>query len=361
MEEWGGGVGIKRLLIIFCFFIFVTLANIFPSGYIDNYLTFGSVLGDQNTENIHSFRNAPLSYTLKGGTYNTLRYSLDFLSFDGISPSIKVVPELQQLLRSIPVKALATLGINLENPIAINFFPFENYRLMSASEARSYWGIFGFCLIWVSVIRFLFQPKQSPEKFFMALAALLFLVSISFSGPYDSSRGRYFSICGIFAVPLTGMWINVKTKISKIYLMAVILIGGISSVSAVVLKTMPFSSNYPDKVTTNILSLDRIGQLTYNNFDYYRPIVEFEKHVPVTAKVAVFLYPNTFEYPLYGEKISREIFSINSFYKGILPIPENAQYLMYAKGYPCPLPNDIHLGKDWFLRKLNDDNRECSP
>ncbi len=208
---------------------------------------------------------------------------------------------------------------------------------------------------------FLFRAKQSPDRFFMALAAIIFLIAFSFSGPYDSSRGRYFSTCGIFVVPLTGMWVNVKHRFGKIYLIAVVSLGCLSSISVVMLKTMPVSSNYPDKVTKNILLLDRIGQLTYNNFSYYQPTIEFEKQVPANTKVATFLYPNTFEYPLYGETFSRELFSINSFYQGILPIPKDAQYLLYAKGYPCPLTDDIHLGKDWFLRKLNDDNRDCSP
>jgi hypothetical protein len=357
----GGFSGLKNFLIFQAFFIIASFIVVLPSGYIDNYFAFGNVLSDQNAENIHTFSGVSPKNILKGGSYNILRYSMDFLSFDGFPPSAKIVSISQHILRFVPIKTLALLGINLEDPIAINFFPFENNRIMSASEVRSYWGIFGFCFVWISVIWFLFRLKQSPDRFFMALAAIIFLIALSFSGPYDSSRGRYFSICGIFAVPLTGIWINTKHRIGKIYLIMVVLLGGISSISAVVLKTTPLSSNYPDKVNKNILSLDRIGQLTYNNFSYYRPMVEFEKHVPANAKVAIYLFPNTFEYPLYGEKISREIDSINSFYQGVLPIPESAQYLLYNKGYPCPLLDDIHLGKDWFLRKLDNDNRDCHP
>jgi hypothetical protein len=151
-----------------------------------------------------------------------------------------------------------------------------------------------------------------------------------------------------------------KQRIVQIYMIAVILIGGVSAVSAVVLKTTNFSSSYPDRVESNILFLDRIGQLTYNNFRYYRPMVNFDNRVPKDAVVAVYFFPNTFEYPLYGKYLTRRIIPINSFYKGMQPIPEEAQYLLYAKGYPCALPDDIHLGADWFLRKLNEDNRGCS-
>ena len=81
--------------------------------------------------------------------------------------------------------------------------------------------------------------------------------------------------------------------------------------------------------------------------------------VPADANVAVFLYPNTFEYPLFGKYLTRKIVSINSFYKGLLPIPTDSQYLLYAKGYPCALPEDVHLGADWYLRSLSNDNRGC--
>ena len=170
----------------------------------------------------------------------------------------------------------------------------------------------------------------------------------------------------MFAAPLTAAWLNHKQRFVQIYMIAVILIGGVSAVSAVVLKTTNFSSNYPDRiegypdpVKSNILFLDRTGQLTYNNFGYYRPMVRFEYRVPKDAVVAVYFFANTFEYPLYGRYLTRRIIPINSFYKGMQPIPEEAQYLLYANGYPCALPNDIYLGADWFLRKLNEDNREC--
>ena len=328
-----------------------------PSGYIENYRVFGSFLGDREVREVHSFIDKPLDYVIKGSTYNLLRYGMNFLSLDGLPPN-QLVLKGQEALRFVPLKMVSWVGIDLEDSVAINYFSYVNNPAPYSVET-SYWGILGFGMVWISVIWSLFTSRKHPDRFVMALAAIVFLFGLAFSGPYDSSRGRYFSICAVFAAPLVAMWLSNKRRIVQIYMMAVILIGGVSAVSAVVLKTTNFSSSYPDLVETNILFLDRIGQLTYNNFKYYRPVVRFEDRVPKDAVVAVYFFPNTFEYPLYGRYLTRRIIPINSFYNGKQPIPEEAQYLLYAKGYPCALPDDNYLGADWFLRKLNEDNREC--
>jgi hypothetical protein len=164
----------------------------------------------------------------------------------------------------------------------------------------------------------------------------------------------------MFVSPVAGVCLTINYRAFRMYLVAVILVGCISGISAGVLKTTRFSATYPEKLpSVSIFSMNRIQQLTFNNPKYYQPLRMFEFIVPSDAKVAVFLYPNTFEYPLYGKNLSRVIMPINSFYRGIQPIPADAQFLLYAKGYPCALPEDIHLGADWFLRKLSRDNHEC--
>jgi len=351
------GKWIQNLLVFVVAILISSIVFAVPSGYIENYHVFGSFLGDREVSDVHSFINKPLDYMIKGGVYNLFRYGLNFLSLDGLPPSQPYL-KVQEVLRFVPLKMISWAGIDLEDLVAISYFPYENNRAPSFTGS-GYWGILGFGMIWISVACSLFTPYKNPDRFIMALAAVVFLFGLAFSGPYDSSRGRYFSVCAVFAAPLVAKWLNNKRRIVQIYMMAVILIGGVSAVSAVVLKTTTFSSNYPDLVESNILFLDRIGQLTYNNFRYYRPMVRFEERVPKDAVVAVYFFPNTFEYPLYGRYLTRRILPINSFYKGMQQIPEEAQYLLYAKGYPCALPDDGYLGADWFLRNLNEDNREC--
>lgn len=358
--KWIQNLFVFQSAILIAVFVFAV-----PSGYIENYRVFGSFLGDREVNEVHSFVGKPLKYVFKGGVYNLFRYGLNFLSLDGLPP-IQPVLKVQAALRFVPTKIVSWVGIDLEDSVAINYFPYKNNHAPSFNET-GYWGILGFGMVWISVAWGLFALRKKTDRFVMALAAVVFLLGLAFSGPYDVSRGRYFSICAVFAAPLTAMWLNNERRFVQIYMIAVILIGGISAVSAVVLKTTSFSSNYPgriesypDPVESNILFLDRIGQLTYNDFSYYRPMVRFEHRVPEDAVVAVYFFPNTFEYPLYGRYLTRRIMPINSFYKGVQPIPEEAQYLLYANGYPCAHPNDIYLGEGWFLRKLDEGNRECS-
>lgn len=345
---------IKNLMVFQAAVMATILVFAVPSGYVENYRVFGSFLGDREVREVHSFIDKPLDYTIKGSVYNLLRYGLNFISLDGLPP-VEPVLKMQEALHFMPLKLLALTNINLENPIAITYFPYVNERPPSFTES-GYWGILGFGMLWLSVAWSLLSPRKNPEKFVMALGAVVFLLGVAFSGPYDSSRGRYFSICVIFAAPLVTSWVNDRRRFVQLYLTVILLLGGVSAVSAVVLKTMPRAPGQ-----ANLLQMDRLGQLTFFNVDYYRPMIRFEDRVPKYAVVAVYFFPNTFEYPLYGRYLTRRIIPINSFYAGRQPVPEEAEYLLYANGYPCALPDDIYLGADWFLRKLDDGNRACNP
>ncbi len=105
--------------------------------------------------------------------------------------------------------------------------------------------------------------------------------------------------------------------------------------------------------------MDRMEQLTRTRSLYFDPLKRFDELVPKDAVVAVFLPADSFEYPLFGEHLTRTIMPINSFHKGLQPIPVNAEYLLYAEGFPCASAEDVYLGVDWYLRHLTDNNRRC--
>ncbi|HRQ22828.1 MAG TPA: hypothetical protein PLF42_05280 [Anaerolineales bacterium] len=346
------GKWIKNLLLFQSAVLVAVFVFAVPSGYVENYRVFGNFLGDREVREVHSFLGKPMDYMIKGSIYNLFRYGLNFLSLDGLPP-IQPVLTVQKALHSLPLTLLSQAGMDLEDPVATTYFPYDNNRPPSFTES-AYWGILGFGMVWLSTVRSLLSPRKDPDQFVMALGAVVFLLGVAFSGPYDSSRGRYFSICAVFAAPLVAGWLNDRRRLVQVYMLLVVLIGGMSAVSAVVLKTMPRT---PDQA--NLLQMDRLGQLTFFNDAYHRPMVRFEARVPKDAVVAVYFFPNTFEYPLYGRYLTRRIIPINSFYLGGQPIPDEAEYLLYARGYACARDDDIGLGADWFLRVLDDDNREC--
>jgi hypothetical protein len=86
--------------------------------------------------------------------------------------------------------------------------------------------------------------------------------------------------------------------------------------------------------------------------------------VPQDATVALGTINDDYEYPLWGNKLTRKLFVLNPFEQGLRPIPKEAQYLFFAKSVIKPQLGDIRLGtdttmkdmitrgEDYYLRKL---------
>ena len=105
--------------------------------------------------------------------------------------------------------------------------------------------------------------------------------------------------------------------------------------------------------------------MTIGRPDVYIPYKRFDELVPDTAIVALGTINDDYEYPLYGPKLTRRLIPINPFERGVQPIPNEAQYLFFAKSVIKPQPGDIRLGtdttmtenvvvpgEDYYLRKL---------
>jgi hypothetical protein len=103
----------------------------------------------------------------------------------------------------------------------------------------------------------------------------------------------------------------------------------------------------------SLFRLDRIGQMMQNRIDYEPAVRRFDAIVPRAATVAVCLPPDSFEYPLFGDGLTRRLLPINSFRLGRLPVPSDAEYLLYAADLEPHEPGDVHLGADWYLRRLS--------
>ena len=294
------------------------------------------------------------------GTKNLIRFGFDSFSLDGL-PAIQSINNIQTHLRKPLIDLVDRLGIILETPIAsAKEFTFDRNPVAYEDEAN--WGIMGFALIWPAVFIMMIFPSKNRSNKVLAFAAMLFLLLQAYSGPYDPYRGRYFTNCAIFAVPVMGNLFQTKFKVVRLYIYLVAILGCICALSAVVFRTRGalITLEISDLRTKSIFSMDRLTQLTINNPGMTTPLIEFERIVPTNASVAVFLKPDSYEYPLFGKGLTRKIIPINSFKEGIKPIPLEAGYLLYSiKGYPCPSPEDILLGRDLYLRKLTEFNRAC--
>jgi Dolichyl-phosphate-mannose-protein mannosyltransferase len=331
-----------------------------PSGYIKNYLEYGDPVGPKSVRELHSFEGRSLTYRLRNGSKNMLRYTLDFLSLDGLPPAPSVMI-LQGELRKPLKKVSELVAVDLEGEEAIIAGFFLDKRPQS-HEDFSYWGITGFAfalpLCLLSIVRF----RRCPTAAVFGLSFVLFFMAQAFAGPYDPWRGRYFAAGAIFALPSLIPYLRIRGVIWKSYIVFVVLIAAISAVSAVLVRknSYAFTFTYKEASFRSVFSMDRIQQLTRNRPEFNQIIRRFEQIVPHGAVVAVSVQGDTYEYPFFGEKLTRTLVPINDFEKGLREIPEAATFLVYDRSYRCAQPSDIELSPTLYLRRLTESNRGCN-
>jgi len=324
-----------------------------PAGYIENYKNYRNLTGPEFVRQSHSFEGKSIEYITQNGTKNLIRFGFDFLSLDGF-PAVSSVSKIQAIIKWMPEKISHKLALILESPEGTRR-PFKMHKIPSAHEDVSYWGIMGFGLVWLTVILALIGIIKQPDIRLLAIATVLFLFIQAYIGPYDPWRGRYFTTAAIFAVPIVGIWLKVKNRLVKTYLLLIVFAGSVSAASAVTLrKDSRIISHHHDPERKSIFKMNRMEQLTRNRRFFYKPLTRFDSLVPKTASVAVCLKANSFEYPLFGEYLSRTIVPINSFDKGLQAIPTDVNYLLYDESFLYPnRAEDIHIGQNWYLRSLN--------
>ena len=328
-----------------------------PSGYLENYYIYGHPIAPQYVRNMHSFEDQSFRNILVNGTKNVIRFGFEFLSLDGLPPTA-TVQSAQNIIRFVPVQIFRLLAIEFETPDATFVFR----KMPTANEDTSYWGIFGFALGWLAVLFSVVGVIRSADYKIFSLAAIAFLFAQSFVGPFDPWRGRYFIIAAIFVMPITGFWLRTTSVTLYWYLSAIVIIGCVSSITAVLFRVNSplLNINIQGVNQKSIFSMSREEQLTRSAVDYYQLIQKFDQIVPPDATVAVLVYEDAMEYPFFGRGLTRTIIPINSFLKGRQPIPVNAQYLLYIETFPCiDINADVDLSGGWYLRELNETNRQC--
>jgi hypothetical protein len=187
----------------------------------------------------------------------------------------------------------------------------------------------------------------------LAFASVVFFAAQAFSGPYDPWRVRYFTTAAVFACPVMACVLTrLTSRSAKILVVSVVAFGGLSGVSAVLERrawALPLAGERGSR--------DRLRQLTHDLPKLYPALQKYEQLVPPGATVAAATRPDSAEYLLFGERLSRRIIPVNSFLRGPQPLPPEADFLVYTRGFPGALATDTHLGADWYLRKLSPQSR----
>lgn len=322
-------------------------AMAWPAGYGRNAAIYGHLLGPEHVRREHTFEAASSRGALAGGSLNVLRYGVEFVALDGL-PRIAPVNDLQRWMRGAVRAALAAARVDLESGTGTRA-AFNYERIATAHEAHSYWGVVGLLILWPAVVAAL-RRRSAPMARLLAVSAIAFVLVQAYSGPYDPWRGRYFLACAVFAAPLAAKWAGVTSRGLRAFRDASILVVCVSAVGSTLLRSnfqlLPVSAGGGSRAS--IVSRDRLSQITANRPDALLPLRAFDAIVPRDATVAVRLAPGAFEFPLFGEGLTRRI----------EPAPPGVDlaalgafdYLLFDEQFEMPQPQDRVLGGGWWLR-----------
>jgi hypothetical protein len=357
--------------------IFVSmLVYTFSTGYIRNIQVFGHPIGPPTALKHQSVERAgSIANLFEQGSRNVVRYAYDFANLDGIR-NAQWGYDLNTTMRKPLVVLEDKMHMRLDEELDFTIVPFSFQRRFENYNANPYWGVFGFALTLPLILLVLVRVFRSRVHWFLALAFCLHYAAISYTAAYDPFKGRYFIETGLFGVLFLLLLfshhrlsiIKPRRNIWKGYIMLVVVLASISALMAVFLniRCLPFASFG----SPSALKTERIKFQTFARPDITKAYETYDSIVPQDATVALATINDDFEYPLYGEKLTRKLITINPFEKGLQPIPKEADYLFYAKSVINDtskikaLPQDIRLGsdttttglavkgEDYYLRKL---------
>lgn len=335
-----------------------------PTGYIKNIQVFGHPIGPptalkhQSIERFGTIKNG-----IKQGSRNVVRYSYDFFNLDGLR-NAQWGYDLNTVIRKPIVVLEDKLNMRLDEETEYAIVPFSFQRRFDFYNANPYWGIFGFALILPLILLVFFRVVWSRVHWFLALAFILHFCAISFSAVYDPFKGRYFIETGLFGVLFLLLLfshhrlsiIKPRRQVWKGYVAMIVVLACVSALMSVYLniRCLPIGAYGHESA----LKMDRIEFQTFARPDITPAYKQFDSIVPQDATVALATINDDFEYPLYGEDLSRKLISINPFEEGLRPIPKEADYLMYARSVINDtsrikaLPGDLRLGTDTTMKNL---------
>jgi hypothetical protein len=205
-------------------------------------------------------------------------------------------------------------------------------------------------LVLIGVIR------KGLAYYVLAMAFVLHFLALSYTAAYDPWKGRYMISTAVYAVPFLTLLFtkfNIERQsfsVNKIYVGFIVLIGVSSGLLAVFLnaRSLPLAAlGKPSAFDT-----ERVAFQTWARPDIIPAYQKFNQLVPQNATVALATINDDYEYPLWGNKLTRKLIVINPFEKGVQPIPKNAEYLFFAKSVIKPQKGDVRLGTDTTLKNL---------
>lgn len=343
---------------LFVAFVLGFLLFALPAGYIENIQEYHHPIGPPTALKHQSVDRAGSKANLiKQGSRNVLRYSIDLINLDGLR-NWEAGEQLNKTMKK-PIIWFErnVLKTRLEAEKDFTIVPFTYHKRFEFFNMSPYWGIFGFGLILPLILMVLFRIiKAKAVYYYLGIAFTLHFIALCYTAAYDPWKGRYMISSAIFAVPFLALLFTEQYSIEKAkhiflktYVGFVVIVGIASALSSTFLnyRCLPFSA-YGRK---SAFDMTRMEILTEARPDITKAYENFNNIVPQDATVAVATINDDYEYPLWGDKLTRKLIVINPFEQGLRPIPKEADYLFFAKSVIKPKIGDIRLGTDTTMTK----------
>jgi hypothetical protein len=363
-------LSLGRVKHLFIAFIIGLCLFTFPTGYLKNIQVFHHPIGPPTALAHQSIERAGTKKNLLiQGSRNVIRYTIDLINLDGLR-NWTVGEEINHQMKRPLIWLEKKSPLRLEEKTDFTIIPFTYNRRFEFFNCNPYWGVFGFGLILpLFVLSMLGIIRVKKSYYALGMAFVFHFLALSFTAAYDPWKGRYMISTAVYAVPFlsllfTESWglLAKKALVLKTYTTLVVAIGLLSAILAVYLneRALPVAAfGRPSAFNT-----ERVAFQTWARPDITPAYVKFNELVPQDAAVALGTINDDYEYPLWGNKLTRKLFVLNPFEQGLRPIPKEAQYLFFAKSVIKPQLGDIRLGtdttmkdmitrgEDYYLRKL---------
>ena len=353
------GFTLKHLRYLASAFVLGIVLFALPSGYIDNIREYNHPIGPPTALQHQSIdRAGSKSNLLKQGTRNLLRYVMDMINLDGLrnwEEADSLNNEMQKPVIWVEKKVFKA---RLEEEKSFTILPFRYHKRFEFYNVNPFMGIFGFGLILPMILLVLIRVLKSKVIYpLLAISFLLHFAALAYTAPYDPWKGRYMISTAVYGVPLLALLFAGRYSITKpenyllkTYVAFVVLIGCASAFLAVLLnyRSLPINA-YGRK---SAFDMTRIELQTEARPDITAAYGKFNEIVPQNASVALATINDDFEYPLWGNKLTRKLKVINPFEKGLQPIPQGTGYLFFDKSVIKPQNGDIRLGTDTLMKNV---------
>lgn len=356
-----------------------------PAGYAQNLVRYGNLFGPPVVRTLQTTAELAPEKQLSLGTLNLMRYAIDGLRLDGL-PAVPSVLAVQETLVAVPRIICKQLHLNLEVSSGVRVSRGNNqfrYVRVFTDENTAGWGILGFALIWPVLLIALCHRQWSATLRWFALAAIIFCVVQSMGSLYDIWHPRFFLLITPIALPPLAL-LSFSGRVGWLgrgYVTLIMLLGCVTALLTVAFReNLPLLSHHitgqrqwscltrlhPPNNSSGLSDVqfehlaNRCTQLTKEVPNFNIGYFVYEQVVPANATVALDC-PGTVlpDFLFFGEHLTRRIVPLWSFDSHRLPLPDNADYLIYTDKSPnaCrPLFTLGHIvGDTIYLAKLHAD------